>query len=402
MSSTLTGEEQFLVSASSENLSIRPAVIADIYTLIYKGKNSLYTRSAVTGLLETIRLYKQRHAMKFSADKDYSATVKESQWVKFLDRLYLDYAHLYPEVEALISVLNADRLEGNLPDVMSLAVYENLQKSLDGMPKAVSAEVKYAAEHRGVSVTEAQITFFELLHSYDNDANKESHKDNFSAWVGSGFEKMKGFKFFYVPADDAILYSLYRLRTDKHLFAADMRNIVSVDIETAGPTGREGFVPSNGRIIEVGIVEYTPAGVEISRKEWLIRPEDDFLAKYGTGAIEVHGISVEDLEGKPAFAEVAGEILEALRGRKLLAQNANFERSWFHTHLNGFTALDMPTVDTLEFAEKFLPGTVNNKLETICGEVGVEYTNGHRALHDALVTGKAYFAILELIMRAWK
>ena len=401
MSNTPVAENQFLISANREELSARPALISEIYSIIYSGRNKLYTPATVTGMLETIRLYKQRHALKFSSDKDYTVIVEDKHWVKLLDRLYVDYAHNYPEIESLISKLNDDRLAGNLPDVLSLAVYENMKKALDGMPKAIDSELKVIAEHRGISIAEAVAKFHSLRGSFASDANKEIHVNIVDSWIGSGFSRMKGFKFFYIPADYSVLYAIYRLRTDVNLFPADSRNIVSVDIETAGPEGRDGFVPSNGRIIEVGIVEYTPEGVEVSRKEWLISPEDEFLAKYGTGAIDIHNISVADLDGKPAFSEVSAEILESLRGRKLLAQNANFERSWFHTHLDGFTALNMPTVDTLEFAEKFLPDTENNKLETICKASGVEYTNGHRALHDALVTGKAFFEIIKKISTIW-
>ena len=401
MPTTSAAENQFLASANREELSVRPALISEIYAVIYGNGNKLYTPEAVSGMIETVRLYKQRHALKFSSDKDYSLIAEDKHWVKFLDRLYADYAHNYPVIENLITKLNDDRLAGNLPDVLSLAVYENMKKALDGMPKAIDAELKTIAEHRGISIAEAGAKFYLLRDSFASDKNKTLYTDLIEKWVGSGFSRMKGFKFFYVPADDSVLYALYRLRTDVNLFPVDSRNIVSVDIETAGPEGRDGFVPSNGRIIEVGIVEYTPDGVEISRKEWLIRPEEEFLSKYGTGAIDIHQISVADLDGKPSFADVSAEILESLRGRKLLAQNANFERSWFHNHLDGFTALNMPTVDTLEFAEKFLPETENNKLETICVAVGVNYTNGHRALHDALVTGKAYFAILKRIATIW-
>lgn len=401
MSTALAPESQFTISASREELSIRPEIIAEIYSVIYTGSNKMYTPSTVAGIIETIRLYKQRHAMKFSSEKDYVAIAEDKHWVKFLDRLYVDYAHRYPVIEGLITKLNDDRLAGNLPDVLSLAVYDNIKKSLDGMPKALTGEFKSIAEYRGVSIESIESKFYELRDSFVSDPKKDNYITLISQWAGTGFNRLNGFKFFYIPADDAVLYALYRIRTDVTLFPVDKRNIVSVDIETAGPEGRDGFVPANGRIIEVGIVEYTHDGIELSRKEWLIRPEDDFLAKYGTGAIEIHGISVSDLEGKPSWNEVQGEILESLRGRKLLAQNANFERSWFHNHLDGFTALEMPTVDTLEFAEKFLPETVNNKLETICNEVGVPYTNGHRALHDALVTGEAYFAIIELISISW-
>lgn len=402
MSIAPTAETQFITSAQRENASIRPELVSEIFFTIYNGRNPLYTASSIRGMLETIRLYKQRHALKFSSTKDYTAIVEDKTWVKFLDSLYVDYAHNYPAVELLVTKLNDDRLAGNLPDVLSLAVYDNMKKALDGMPKAFADEFKAASEHRGASIGDVEAKFHELRVSYGSDEGKALHLQNIERWVGEGFDRMKGFKFFYIPVEESFLYALYRLRTDADLFPVDTRNIVSVDIETAGPEGRDGFVPSNGRIIEVGIVEYTHEGIEVSRKEWLIRPENEFLAKYGTGAIEIHGISVADLEGKPVWNEVQAEIFEALRGRKLLAQNANFERRWFHHHLDGFTALNMPTVDTLEFAEKFLPFTLNNKLETICQEVGVSYTNGHRALHDALVTGEAYFAILKAILTIWK
>ena len=43
----------------------------------------------------------------------------------------------------------------------------------------------------------------------------------------------------------------------------------------------------------------------------------------------------------------------------------------------------------------------NHKLETICGQVGVPYTDGHRATHDAEVTGQAFFKVRKVLQRSW-
>lgn len=392
----------FNASALREEASIRPKLLTEIFSTVYAGQTNLVTASSVTGLLKTLHHYKLRAALKNTSDKDHAVLVADKVWEKFLNSLIKDYAETNVSIVPLVDLLHVDRIAGNLPDVTAMSVYAQLGKALEGTDKALRTELKYISHFRGISLEEAESKFVELRDSFEQDENKQDHIANINRWVGEGANRMKGFKFFYVPDADDVLYAIYRMRTDVTLFPLDTRNVVSVDIETAGPEGRDGFVPKNGRIIEVGMVEYTPAGEEVDRWEILIRPEDEFLEKFGTGAIDIHQISVADLDGKQSWEQVQAEVYKRLAGRKLLAQNAKFERSWFHEWLEGFTELNMDTMDTMEFAEKMLPETENNQLATICAAVGVSYTNGHRALHDALVTGDAYFAILKNISTVWK
>lgn len=400
MTSNATLESQFSTSMMAEYESMRPEMLVDIFHTLYSARDKFYTKEAIRGLLMTIRLFKERTALKSVSGNatDHTATVSPNVWVKFLDQLYVDHASYSTVVSDAIVKLSDDNRKGNLPDVISFAVYDTLQKALGGMPKALTNEIKRVAEYRGITIELATAKFFELRDSFDGNG---SHVGIVDAWIGEGSNRMKGYKFYYVPFDYSVLYALYRMRTDVSMFAVDTMNIVSVDIETAGPAGRDGFIPSNGRIIEVGMIEYTPEGVEVARYETLIRPEQSFLDEHKTGAVDIHQIEVSDLDDAPSWAEVAPKIFAFLKGKKLLAQNANFERSWFHEHLDGFTELNMLTVDTLEIAERFLPGMENNKLSTICDRVGVAYTNGHRAMHDALVTGDAYFKIANSIVRVW-
>lgn len=391
----------FDASALREEGSVRPKLLTEIFSTVFAGQTNLVTASSVTGLLKTLRHYKLRAALK-NTEKDHAALATDKVWVKFLDGLLKDYAETHPSIISSVELLRADSIAGNLPDVTAVSIYTQLGKALGGTDKALRTELKYVAHFRGISLEEAESKFVELRDAFEQDENKHDHIANINKWAGTGANRMKGFKFFYVPDSDDVLYAIYRMRTDASIFPADTRNIVSVDIETAGPEGRDGFVPKNGRIIEVGMVEYTPEGEEVDRWEILIRPEDDFLEKFGTGAIDVHQISVADLDGKQSWEQVQAEVYKRLAGRKLLAQNAKFERSWFHEWLEGFTELNMDTIDTMELAEKFLPETENNQLSTICAEVGVAYTNGHRALHDALVTGDAFFAILRKVATVWK
>lgn len=401
-------EAQFSTSMQNEYSSVRPELLTELFLSLHEGvdgKDSFFTADSIRGIMLTIRFYKQRTALKSAngATVSHTELVTDAAWVKFLDGLYVSYSDRSDDADKLIALLNDDRKAGNLPDALSYSVYNTLEKALGGMEKALKNELKNVAAYRGVTIDVATAKFFELRDSFGHvsDVDKAKYVATVNSWIGSGVNRMKGFKFYYVPFDYSVLYALYRMRSDVNMFAVDTMNIISLDIETAGPAGRSGFAPENGRVIEVGMVEYTPDGVEVARYETLIRPEQSFLDEHQTGAIEVHQITVEALDGAPSWDEVQGTILAFLKNKKLLAQNAKFERSWFHTLLEGFTALDMPTVDTLEMAERFLPGMENNKLATICAEVGVPYTNGHRALHDAVVTGDAYFKMASMISREW-
>ena len=73
-------------------------------------------------------------------------------------------------------------------------------------------------------------------------------------------------------------------------------------------------------MVEIGVRVYPDDTGEIV-EEWttLVNPERDVSAGH------VHGITARDVYGAPHFADVAGLLVDSLRGRVLVAHNLSFE-----------------------------------------------------------------------------
>lgn len=51
------------------------------------------------------------------------------------------------------------------------------------------------------------------------------------------------------------------------------------------------------------------------------------------GAAKVHGYTAEDLEGSPSFKEIYPDLLDAIRGRRVVVYNAAYDRKVFDTEV---------------------------------------------------------------------
>lgn len=199
------------------------------------------------------------------------------------------------------------------------------------------------------------------------------------------------------PDDPATLHAVYRASADPEAFdTCRPRRFASIDLETAGPAGGDGFEPEAGCIIEVSVVTVDQDGNELSAFTSLVRPEDRASGTYGTGAVDVHGITWDMVADAPRWGQVAPSVAAELDRATMLAQNASFEKRWLAHHCEkvgvGFNP-DRPTVDTLDIARTHYADLDNHQLATVCDHVGVAYTDGHRAEHDARVTAEAFLAM---------
>lgn len=197
-----------------------------------------------------------------------------------------------------------------------------------------------------------------------------------------------------VPRDPATLWAYYRAQADPAAFPTQHAEYASIDLETAGPRGKEGFEPQHGCIIEVGIVTFDEHGQGVGRLSELVRPAPEAEHTYRTGAQDIHGIAWDDVKDAPEWEQVSGEVQTRLDGRLLLAQNDRFERSWLTHHMadvNRPFDRYTPGIDTLCVARQHYSDLPNHRLATICDAVGVPYTNGHRATHDAEAAARAFF-----------
>ena len=156
-----------------------------------------------------------------------------------------------------------------------------------------------------------------------------------------------------------------------------MRQIF-LDTETTGLEHRLGH-----RVIELGCVEMRNRRLTNRHFHRYINPERDI----DEGALAVHGISLEFLQDKPRFAEIAAEFLDFVRGAELIIHNAPFDVGFLNAELSRLDMAPIETVchavrDTLRMAKEFFPGKRNN-LDALCERYGID--NSRRTLHGALL-----------------
>jgi DNA polymerase-3 subunit epsilon len=157
-----------------------------------------------------------------------------------------------------------------------------------------------------------------------------------------------------------------------------MRQIV-LDTETTGLDPAAGH-----RIIEIGCVELMERKLTGNRFHVYLNPEREI----DSGAVEVHGLSLEFLTDKPKFADIADDLMDFLGGAELIIHNAPFDIGFLNHEFQllakvGFDITEYCTVlDTLALAKKKHPGQRNN-LDALCKRYNVD--NRHRDLHGALL-----------------
>jgi DNA polymerase-3 subunit epsilon len=160
-------------------------------------------------------------------------------------------------------------------------------------------------------------------------------------------------------------------------------------------TGRDA---SSDRIIEIGVV-IGRAGVIEARFGWLIHPGRPIPPESSA----IHGITDADVAGKPAFAEIATEILACLKGAIPAAYNAVFDRSFVLAELEraGVRPPDPPPamrrevdwIDPLTFAREVYKNEDSRALGEMAARLGISLENAHRATDDAAAALQVLYAL---------
>ena len=157
-----------------------------------------------------------------------------------------------------------------------------------------------------------------------------------------------------------------------------MRQII-LDTETTGLEPEDGH-----RIIEIGALEMEDRQLTGNKFHCYLNPEREIE----DGAMEVHGLTLEFLQDKPLFADLAEEFLQFIEGAELVIHNAPFDLGFLDYELalagRGPESLSgcAQVLDTLELARDLHPGQRNN-LDALCKRYEVD--NSSRTLHGALL-----------------
>jgi DNA polymerase III epsilon subunit-like protein len=208
------------------------------------------------------------------------------------------------------------------------------------------------------------------------------------------------------PKDPATAYSHFRAE-DPTLYTdvTTTERFVALDLETTGLSTKDSH------IIEIGLVEYDSKGNETGRWSQLVRPPLDEHGKVSTGneiVMAVHNIKPEDVVDKPTFDQVLPELQKHLEGATIIGHNLAFDTKHLQVALRRYAPKDDPELgdvkwtgaaDTMIHAARHMHGLENNKLVTVSAFLGIAYTNGHRAEHDAAVSGEVFFALRKGVKR---
>lgn len=168
------------------------------------------------------------------------------------------------------------------------------------------------------------------------------------------------------------------------------RRLIGMDLETTS------FSPTTGRIIEIGMLsmDMTDGTTSGIHSELHDIPASSYRAT-GTGAVDVHKITAEDIAGKAQFSDPAVQrrVMDRLLAeRDVVAHNVAFERQWLRVHLDGFAEAeargDVRFIDTRDVTT-YATDTRANTLEAFCEDNGVSYTGAHRAYQDTEMMMKA-------------
>ncbi len=156
-----------------------------------------------------------------------------------------------------------------------------------------------------------------------------------------------------------------------------MRQIF-LDTETTGLYHAQGH-----RVIEVAAVEVVNRRLTKHHFHYYLNPDREI----DQGAQEIHGISLEFLQDKPHFVEIAAELVEFIADAELIMHNASFDVGFLNAEfgLLGHKPVEKiaaKITDTLKMAKEMRPGQRNN-LDALCRHFGVN--NSKRTLHGALL-----------------
>jgi DNA polymerase-3 subunit epsilon len=157
----------------------------------------------------------------------------------------------------------------------------------------------------------------------------------------------------------------------------DTRTLAYLDVETTGLSPWFG-----DRICEIAILRCQ--GDEIlAAFDTLVNPERSI----SPGAARVNGLTDEDVEHAPLFADIADQVKPLLDDATIVCHNAPFDLGFVSSELNrlGQRFPPVEVIDTLLLAREHFDFE-SNSLQSIADHLMIDRSAAHRALADVMTT----------------
>jgi DNA polymerase-3 subunit epsilon len=153
---------------------------------------------------------------------------------------------------------------------------------------------------------------------------------------------------------------------------------IFLDTETTGLYANQGH-----RIIEIAAIEIVNRRPTNNSFHFYLNPDREI----DPAAQEVHGITLDFLQDKPRFAEIASDFIKFIKDATLIIHNAPFDVGFINME---FGLIEKPPIeetvaniiDTLKMAKDMRPGQ-RNSLDALCRFYNID--NSQRSLHGALL-----------------
>ena len=163
---------------------------------------------------------------------------------------------------------------------------------------------------------------------------------------------------------------------------------VVIDTETTG------LDPRKARLVEIGAVRLASGRIEPGDTfRSLVQPNEPVSPK----AVAVHGIDAGKLAGAPVFSEIWPKLSEFVGGNSvLIGHTLGFDLAILQRECaRANIAWERPrALDTQLLAQVIEPNLGGYSLEQLVSWLGVEMTDRHSALGDALTTARVFRALV--------
>lgn len=158
-----------------------------------------------------------------------------------------------------------------------------------------------------------------------------------------------------------------------------------LDVETTG------LSPEYNRIIEIAIVKVKNGEITDSYNT-LINPGK----RIPPSITELTGISDDDIEDAPFFADVVDEVTAFLDGTVFVAHNASFDIGFMKAELYrcGVESFQPVNVCTVRLARRIYPELRSKSLASVAMHLNIKNESAHRALSDAKATARIFIKML--------
>jgi DNA polymerase-3 subunit epsilon len=148
---------------------------------------------------------------------------------------------------------------------------------------------------------------------------------------------------------------------------------VCVDVET------DGMNYTHGHVIEVAAIRVE--GGEIVREFTTLINPGVSIPYFITN---LTGITTNDVQDAPAFADIADELLDILDGATFVAHNVRFDYSFLKQEFRRAQIdFEPKQLCTVKLSRKLYPDQTSHKLSSLIDRHGFAYSSRHRAYDDA-------------------